>query len=290
MCKEDYTPGRCSRYNGKVEKKAGIYNKYCSPECRAIPNKVCKVCKKGFKPYRKGVKYCSRQCLHISLKRKKEYRCKQCQKWFLPKANNRTTFCSRECSFANQKTNRKLRRRARKCRRIYLNNCRICGKVFAALRKRNNCSEKCRKEYNNRKTYNFAKERHGNRKIKCKECLNWFVKEYGIKKRVFCSSKCSMKYSGRNEKAKRRCRLKESEYESINPIEIFERDGWRCQICKRKTLKNKRGTAHLKAPELDHIIPVANGGPHTHINVQCACRACNLWKSNTHEGQARLFG
>lgn len=60
--------------------------------------------------------------------------------------------------------------------------------------------------------------------------------------------------------------------EPIIPRKVFERDQWRCQICKRKT----RGQVPaLLAPTLDHIVPLARGGSHTYDNLQCACYRCN---------------
>ncbi len=36
--------------------------------------------------------------------------------------------------------------------------------------------------------------------------------------------------------------------------------------------------------EIDHIVPLANGGEDHVQNMQCLCSKCNLIKSNTHDG------
>ncbi len=78
--------------------------------------------------------------------------------------------------------------------------------------------------------------------------------------------------------------------ETFDPILALDRDGWRCQICGVKTPKKLRGTFKPNAPELDHIIPLAQGGAHSPANTQCACRACNLDKSDKAViGQRGLF-
>lgn len=60
--------------------------------------------------------------------------------------------------------------------------------------------------------------------------------------------------------------------EPIIPRRVFERDGFRCQICGRKT----RGVVpQLRAPTVDHIVPLSKGGSHTYDNLQCACYRCN---------------
>ncbi len=79
-------------------------------------------------------------------------------------------------------------------------------------------------------------------------------------------------------KAARKARLKGTRRESIDPIAVFERDGWRCYLCGNETPRFLRGTLELNAPELEHKVALANGGTHTWDNVACACRACNAEK------------
>lgn len=79
-------------------------------------------------------------------------------------------------------------------------------------------------------------------------------------------------------------------HDRIDPLAVFARDGWRCQLCSRKTPKAKRGTCADNAPELDHIVPLSKGGPHSLTNVQCACRACNNAKGSRPLGQLLLIG
>ena len=68
----------------------------------------------------------------------------------------------------------------------------------------------------------------------------------------------------------RRARLKAVPYERVRRQDIVERDGLICYLC---------GLA-LRAPEvtLDHVIPLARGGPHTADNLRIACRPCNSRK------------
>jgi 5-methylcytosine-specific restriction endonuclease McrA len=75
----------------------------------------------------------------------------------------------------------------------------------------------------------------------------------------------------------------------IKPEIVFARDKWRCQLCKVRTPKRLRGTTHPRAPELDHIVPIAAGGDHTWNNVQCACRKCNGEKGSAPAGQLLLI-
>jgi len=74
----------------------------------------------------------------------------------------------------------------------------------------------------------------------------------------------------------------------FNVIKILERDGWRCKLCGVRTPRSKRGTYADDAPEIDHIIPIAEGGDHAEYNVQCACRRCNIEKGARALGQLGL--
>lgn len=85
--------------------------------------------------------------------------------------------------------------------------------------------------------------------------------------------------------ARRKQRLSVVICERIDPFEIFDRDKWRCRLCKVRTPKELRGTHEPNAPVIDHIIPLALGGPHTRANLQCLCFKCNASKAAKYEGQ-----
>lgn len=83
-------------------------------------------------------------------------------------------------------------------------------------------------------------------------------------------------------------------YTEVSRRLVFERDGWRCQLCGRAVLRRplrQRGTKrlHPRTASLDHIIPMARGGPHAEHNCQCACLECNVRKHARLIGQMRLF-
>lgn len=113
--------------------------------------------------------------------------------------------------------------------------------------------------------------------------------------RLFCSAECRRrspvaKENKRAAKLKRKALTRGVMAESFSPLKVFERDGWRCQICGRSTPKSRRGTRHANAPELDHVVPLSKGGPHTMANTQCSCRSCNHAKSDrVVVGQRGLF-
>lgn len=89
-------------------------------------------------------------------------------------------------------------------------------------------------------------------------------------------------------KSARRAIERGAQADSIDPIEVFNRDKWICHLCGIKTKPKDRGTYKPEAPELDHIIALANGGTHTWGNVACACRKCNGEKGAKDIGQLGL--
>lgn len=123
----------------------------------------------------------------------------------------------------------------------------------------------------------------------CQECSKPVGYTFGRSK-IFCTRNCA------KENQKRRPEFKEAKKaynkrrkaiqrgakvgQVFSYKQIFERDGWSCQMCKKATPAQKRGTSSHNAPEVDHIIPLSKGGEHSPNNAQTLCRACNGWKSD----------
>lgn len=114
----------------------------------------------------------------------------------------------------------------------------------------------------------------------CSECGSAFTVKGAWHRR--CSPACQAKVKRgdrSNARANRRARERSAFVQRVYRKEIFERDGWRCQLCHKKVNK------HLSAPHpmsasLDHIIPLARGGTHEPSNCQLAHLTCNSTKSD----------
>ncbi len=95
------------------------------------------------------------------------------------------------------------------------------------------------------------------------------------------------------EKCRKRNALKREVYiEDVPELEIFERDNYICQICRKKVVLDKKWP-HPLSPTLDHIVPLSCGGEHSKKNVRIVHLKCNLSKGNRclPEGeQLLLFG
>ena len=72
----------------------------------------------------------------------------------------------------------------------------------------------------------------------------------------------------------RRAKIKEVTFEKFSINDIYQRDNWICQICKRAVNKKLKYPDPL-SKSLDHIVPLSHGGNHTRENVQLAHLKCN---------------
>lgn len=176
--------------------------------------------------------------------------------------------------------------------------CTHCGRAYCRPgRNRMYCSDECWRSRNAARDRARSVSKHVKSILSraCKQCGESFAPEYGSKMRLFCCKKCRQMY-GRAQRAdvgknhRKRARHYGVAYQPVDPTKVFERDGWRCQICGKRTPKERRGSTQSNAPELDHRVPMSIGGAHSYANVQCACRQCNIEKSNLRStGQLPLL-
>jgi hypothetical protein len=86
----------------------------------------------------------------------------------------------------------------------------------------------------------------------------------------------------------KRARKANATVENFPVSEIYERDNWTCQLCKKWV--NKR----LKYPDplsksLDHIVPISRGGAHSRTNVHLTHLMCNMKAHTGGIKQTLLF-
>lgn len=202
---------------------------------------VCKRCGADFMAQSYRA-HCSEKCLaEYEASKIRKATCRKCGIEFRPKNSRYTQYCSRACSFAD--ISAWFRASAAKSDRskVSFNKCLSCGKTYTKTTKTQRA---------------------------CADCTTLLI--------------------GRDVRRMRRAnkyhvtRAKRAgvHFEYFDQRVIFERDNWTCRICGVATPIEKRGTYDDDAPELDHIVAISSGGPHTIANSQCACRRCNRHKSN----------
>jgi hypothetical protein len=118
--------------------------------------------------------------------------------------------------------------------------------------------------------------------LECGECFT-ACQDRGDR---FCSILCGKRY----DRGQRRARKIAAFVEPVYRRRVFERDGWRCQLCKRLVSKTAV-VPHPRAATIDHIVPLAEHGEHSMANAQTAHFMCNSQKgAQARNEQLRLVG
>ena len=261
----------------------GRYPRFCSNECKSVRAKAqnrsrygpsryhrtCEVCERPFTASRTAAKYCSKDCRNRRPRPNKrprpsgkhsfeERQCKACSGPYVARKDNDRLFCCDTCKEDWRRVTRAVSYRVYKRVRVepVSRQCPDCGGVPAPKLRR------C---------------------LTCRGVAKAKAKANEKRRRKLTGLKAA-------ERKARKLRLRGVKVETVNLLKVLERDNWTCQLCGIKTPKKMRGTYDDQAPEVDHIIPIAEGGEHSYRNTQCACRKCNIAKSGTPKGQLRLFG
>lgn len=156
--------------------------------------------------------------------------------------------------------------------------CARCGIDIEFRDKRSrHCSTLCR-----------DRDCEGSAKGVSRACL-WCGKTFIASKapHVYCARECrSLADVDRNREAynrrnaARRARERNAGTdETFTRTEIFDRDGWICQLCLSPIDWNLSGRGRF-APALDHILPLNQGGKHQRSNVWAAHSGCNASKQD----------
>lgn len=276
---------------------------YCSEACRGKPHApkrtepyalTCDVCKKEFSSNRKKL-YCCQRCCWLAQNRKKGkasrqdynlavrnpvnwFTCEHCGKdshRYLSKRNSGPNrFCSMACRSNATRARLESERKGREVPQVVL-------AEVAALRRIARWVPGMRRTVRPCRCCGAKVLGIGERSRQCDSCTAIARREG----RRLWRRTPSGKAKRRAEKSSRRAVERGVEADLIDPIRVFERDGWRCHLCGCKTPRSLRGTYKDAAPELDHMVPLAANGTHTWGNVACACRRCNMKKGAKPLGQ-----
>lgn len=86
--------------------------------------------------------------------------------------------------------------------------------------------------------------------------------------------------------ARRRANLHAAHVEDVDPLVVYERDRWRCHLCRKRVGKLIK-YPHPRSASLDHVVPLSQGGEHSYANTRLAHLVCNL-KKNCRGGGEQL--
>lgn len=276
-----------------INPREGNKRKWCSEACRVrchraarpAPPKMCAVCEHPITGRPRTFKYCSDECLAESKLRRRrppahEPRpCKGCGTTITPgpRERNRKLWCSAACHARYQRRNaseqRRQAERERNRGRVRRSKA-MPPRIVEARRKLRRAS---RGTSSKNSTWAMGH---------CDSCGESFTRRANGSIPRFCSEKCKR----RSNNERRRARERDAYVEDVNRTAIFERDGWRCQLCRKK-VDGSLPTGHMMSATLDHIVPLASGGLHEAANCQLAHSICNSLKGDRPwNEQLRLVG
>jgi hypothetical protein len=284
----------CSKQFNAAHSGPGKPRLYCSAKCRnktmrrtRMLSRQCVECGSSFvTEKRSGGKtavVCSMQCKVIRRRRiisqaTQVCVCMACGKQFAKRSRQKDSnrFCSRHCAGTAKKEMRETEHH----KRIFA----IADGFLHVMLKWVRIEHKRIAEEQKRIAAEESRGQRIRRAIaSCKKCGKDFERVEGRRGAVKRDCReCTMlakKQLNKAHKLLRKARLRGSDAVKVNPDDIFKRDKWRCQLCGRKVTK-KVSPNDDRYPNLDHVIPACDLGPHRPDNLQCLCRACNLAKSD----------
>lgn len=232
---------------------------------------VCQGCGIAYRTdYKDRNKYHSRECAFkhkATGPRPKPKECAECGSEYQRQNGYDNNYCSLACHD-----------------KAFSSVCKVCGREFVgARREQKQCGDdECRKAFERNRYYeNFVSVAETNPEVtkKCARCGKKFTANYYATRRIYCSKRCMTRATKRANNYQR-AKLFGVKRKKFSELRILKRDGWKCYICGVHTPQELRGTFEDNAPEIDHVIPMSKGGPHTPDNVRCCCRKCNIAKSD----------
>lgn len=203
-------------------------------------------------------------------------------------------YCSRQCSSKHRaeiRADESSINRPKTCR-VYFSHCAKdgCGSIFCAQTSRvMYCSDECRRivgveraNARNKRTRD-SRPPHVVELSTCSTCGERPVRHHLS---PYCDPCFRVNKRGKKD-ARSRARHHGVHYEPVNAAEVMRRDGWMCHLCGDPIDPESKWPDQMCA-SLDHVIPMAHGGPHTYDNVAASHWLCNVYKSDRAEIHFRI--
>lgn len=246
-----------------------------------MPNKhkvrTCEVCAVAFRPTYRVQRACSRAC-GVELRR--------------------ATTRQRMCACGGQFEIQSASRGGDRCPRCILlqqqaqaappKRCVVCRTSFAPSGPQRCCGPACSREAKRRhdRRYNATcRPRRG--RPGCERCGVALPRI--TRKRCDACLLVTKREAKRRERRRVRNLIRGVKSEGYTLSEIAQRDRWMCGLCRKRVAMTKV-VPHPKAPTIDHVVPLADGGDDTRANVQLAHFMCNCRKSKRGTQQLAFLG
>jgi HNH endonuclease len=267
------------------KKEPRPYGKRAQPTRRpAYPRRSCVRCVQTYAPRSARQKYCTSRCRELATGHRAEQpragratrACEVCGGSYRYTHSKQST-CGRGCGVELRRLRGNLGfrkvRAAPTCPVRYAD-CGHCGQVFVCRSGRKYCTDDCTRAADVLR-HQERTARRAERLIDrvCDHCASPF--RSGIETQRFCTRGCTKRARKRDRD---RARSYGAEYVYVSRAKVYERDRWRCGLCKRRVNPRLR-YPHPMSVSLDHVVPLSRGGGHTYANVQCSHLSCNVDKN-----------
>jgi len=208
--------------------------------------------------------------------------CPVCCRWF--RRYNRVCgapqiYCSRKCGQWMNSADLQARRAT--TRRLSRPQCETCGRTLSGSHRRY-CSRECNQYAAG--IVNQTSERCRVMWRDCRDCSTPFIRPY--RRSLLCKRCAKANEEGRNRA--KRLRRKGVLVGSYSREAIFERDGYRCHICRKQIPRRAKYPDPL-SPSIDHLVPLSRGGEDEPANVAAAHVVCNSAKGAAACGEQLLL-
>ena len=259
-----------------VERSSPSRGKYCSRRCaeasRTHREASCQECGAVFHQKKLKQRFCSHHCYVESLR---EHATCVCGVHFvLPSPSHRERgegkYCSTACFQSTRQVPLPLSRLTRATSWMRKSKYRVTRASY-------------RVAVLGRPDYYVLVQPHD---IACKQCGVVFHAKW----RQLCDActELNKRMSIKRSKNQRRAARAGADAVPYQPLDIFERDGWKCHLCGGK-IQRDRKSPHPKSPSIDHLQPISRGGADAPINVAAAHLRCNTRRQVGGEVQLRLI-
>lgn len=255
---------------------------------RPLRTHRCAVCLGSFETRRSNQRYCTARCKNarVRMDRAETAACKNCGDVFQRRPGGRAkVYCSTRCH-SDAKIFGQL---AHATCTVPWQSCR-CGVPYIARQAASRCAECSRPVEPRGPVCRLTERPQDNKRVfvngPCSRCGTPFMGLTYHRSRPPHS--CSLSCDRAIGKERRRARKRKAFVARVYRQDIYARDGWRCQLC-RKPVNREASVPERDAPTLDHIIPLSLGGTHEPSNVQLAHFSCNSKKGNRLGGDQLLL-
>ena len=259
-------------------------------EASSLAPSDCAQCGCRFKRRSASQQYCSIEC-RASARRQHESRvCVICATPFVwrNKSGSAGKCCGQECGYELLRRERAAQRKPRpepkpKSLRVSFGQCKYCATWMSTqgTTPRKVCAPCRQRVWNERQE---IRDRVAHRKAtgplppRINSC-DWCGQQFPTRstKSRWCSERCAKTARG-SRSDRQRAAYHGVECEWISRRKVYDRDGWTCGICG-DAIDRAAKWPDLMCASLDHVVPMADGGPHLYSNVQAAHFLCNSYKS-----------